>query len=58
VVGGTRVDLLPADESTVVQITGPACAFSVRAIADPDRRIRETSEVDNALTVPCAQAGG
>lgn len=57
VVGGTRVDLLPADESTVVQIEGPACAFDVRAIADPDRLIRETSESDNALTVPCAQAG-
>ncbi|HET8672585.1 MAG TPA: CARDB domain-containing protein [Thermoleophilaceae bacterium] len=58
VVGATRVDLLPADESTVAQISGPQCAFDVRAIADPDRRIRETSDADNTLTVPCAQAGG
>ncbi len=58
VVGGTRVDLLPADESTVVQLNGPECAFSVRAIADPDRHIRETNDSDNALTLPCAQVGG
>lgn len=58
VVGGRRVDLLPADESTVVQISGPRCAIDVSAIADPDRNIRETSDADNALTVPCAQAGG
>jgi hypothetical protein len=58
VVGGTRVDLLPADESTVVQISGPTCASDVRAIADPDRQIRETSDADNTLTVPCPQPGG
>jgi hypothetical protein len=58
VVGGTRVDLLPADESTVVQISGPKCASDVRATADPDGQIRETSDADNTLTVPCAPAGG
>jgi CARDB protein len=58
VVGGASADLIPAGESTVVQISGPQCAFSVRAIADPDRQIRETSDTDNALTVPCAQTGG
>jgi CARDB len=56
VVGSSTVDLLPAQESSVVQIPGPACAFTVRAAADPKRRIAETDDTDNALTVPCAQA--
>jgi hypothetical protein len=57
VVGSSKVDILPGQESSVVQIVGPACAFTVRAVADPKRLIRETDESDNALTVPCAQAG-
>ncbi len=56
VVGGSTVDLLPGQESSVVQIAGPQCAFTVRAIADPDRLIPETDTSNNALTVPCAQA--
>jgi hypothetical protein len=56
VVGSAKVDLLPGQESSVVQIPGPACAFTVRAVADPDRLIDESDETDNALTVPCAQA--
>jgi CARDB len=56
VVGGSIVDLLPAQESSVVQIAGPQCAFTVRAIANPDRLISETDTSNNALTVPCAQA--
>jgi hypothetical protein len=55
-VGSAHVDLLPGQESSMVQIPGPSCAFTVRAVADPDRLIRETDDSDNALTVPCAQA--
>jgi|SRR5689334_7378162 CARDB protein len=56
-VGSARIDLLPSQESSVVQIQGPACAFSVRAVADPDRVIPETNDSDNGLTVPCSQVG-
>ena len=56
-VGSARVDLLPGQESSVVQIQGPQCALSVRAVADPDRVVPETNDSDNALTVPCAQSG-
>jgi hypothetical protein len=58
VVGHSQVDLLPAQESTVVQMTGPPCAFNVRAVVDPDRHIAETSDSDNAVTLPCSQAMG
>lgn len=51
--GTATVDLLPAQESSLVQIEGPRCGFSVRAVADPDRKIAETDEADNALTLPC-----
>ena len=56
VVGSSRVDLLPGEESIVVQIPGPPCALVVRAIADPDGIVRETDDDDNALSVPCTQA--
>ena len=56
-VGSSMIDLLPSQESSVVQIQGPACAFTVRAVADPDRVIPETSDSDNALTAPCSQVG-
>ena len=56
-VGSTRIDLLPARTSGVVQIVGPVCSFALRAIADSDHAIRETDETDNALTVPCTRAG-
>jgi hypothetical protein len=52
----SRVDLLPGDESMVVQIPGPSCALTVRAVADPYRVIRETDDSDNGLTLPCPQA--
>jgi CARDB len=51
--GTAMVDLLPGQESTVVQIQGAACAVTVRAVADPDRVIPETTDSDNALTLPC-----
>jgi CARDB len=54
--GTAMVDLLPGQESTVVQIQGTACAVTVRAVADPDRVIPETSDSDNALTVPCPRS--
>jgi hypothetical protein len=56
-VDSTRIDLLPANTSGVVQIVGPVCSFALRAIADSDRAIPETDETDNALTVPCSRAG-
>jgi hypothetical protein len=56
-VGSTRIDLLPAKTSGVVQIVGPVCLFALRAVADSDRAIPETDETDNALTVPCSRAG-
>lgn len=52
--GTANVDLLPAQESSVVQIEGPRCGLSLRAVADPDRKIAETDESDNALTLPCS----
>jgi hypothetical protein len=55
-VGTSKVDLLPAQESSVVQIQGPQCAFAVRAVVDPGRVVPETDDSDNTLTVPCAQA--
>lgn len=58
VAGRASVDLLPAQESSVVQIQGPQCAVTVRAVVDPDRLVPETNDSDNALTVPCAQSGG
>jgi hypothetical protein len=51
--GRAKVDLLPGQESNVVQIVGPRCGFGVRAVADPGRTIAETDESDNALAVPC-----
>jgi hypothetical protein len=56
VVGTATVDLLPGLESSVVQIAGPQCAFTVRAIANPDRLVPESDTSNDALTVPCAQA--
>ena len=56
-VGSSTIDLLPGQESSVVQIQGPQCGLTVRAVVDPDRLIPETSDSDNALTVPCSQTG-
>src|SRR5919198_1565738 len=55
-VGSARVRLLPGEESTVVQIPGPAGTFTLHAIADPTDAIRETDDTDNALSVPCTRA--
>jgi len=45
--------LLPA-ERRVITIQGPACTRSVKAEADPDGVIVESSEADNAREVACA----
>jgi hypothetical protein len=45
--------LVPA-ERRVLTIQGPACTHSVKAEADPDGVIVESSEADNAHEVPCA----
>jgi hypothetical protein len=49
----TIPELQPA-ERVVLPIQGPACARSVKAEADPDGVIAESSETDNAHEVPCA----
>jgi len=45
--------LAPA-QRVVIGITGPACTLSVKAAADPDGVIVESSESDNAHEVACA----
>jgi hypothetical protein len=45
--------LMPA-ERQVIAIQGPACTRSVKAEADPDGVIVESSEADNAHEVACA----
>jgi CARDB len=45
--------LLPA-ERRVLTIQGPACTRSVKAEADPDGVIVESSESDNSHEIPCA----
>ncbi|HEY1593769.1 MAG TPA: CARDB domain-containing protein [Thermoleophilaceae bacterium] len=55
VAGNSTVDLLPAQESSVVQIMGPACAFMVRAVANSGRLIPETDYSNDSLTAPCPQ---
>jgi hypothetical protein len=44
--------LLPA-ERRVIGIQGPACLATVKAEADPDGVIVESSEADNARELPC-----
>jgi hypothetical protein len=46
-------DLLP-DAIRGSLFTGPGCEGSVQAVVDPAASLRESSEDDNALTVPCA----
>jgi hypothetical protein len=49
----TLASLLPA-QRRVISIQGPACRVSVKAEADPDGVIVESSEADNAHEVACA----
>ncbi|MEA2419377.1 MAG: hypothetical protein QOE60_1583 [Thermoleophilaceae bacterium] len=52
----TVAALVPA-ERRVLTILGPACTRSVKAEADPDGVIVESSEADNAHEVACAELG-
>jgi hypothetical protein len=49
-----KVDPLPAGNSTPVTATWKAIkgAHQIRAVADPDNRLNESAEDNNALTVP------
>ena len=44
---------LAAGTSTTVELDGPSCATTLRAIADPQNRIKETDETDNAFVEAC-----
>ena len=48
-----KVALLNAGTSTTLEIDGPTCATTVRAIADPRGRIKETDETDNSFVEAC-----
>jgi hypothetical protein len=48
-----QVPALAAGTSTTVELDGPACATTVRAIADPLNRIKETDESDNTFDEAC-----
>jgi hypothetical protein len=54
VVDTVTVAALAPAERRVLTIQGPACTTSVKAEADPDGVIVESSEADNAHEVPCA----
>jgi hypothetical protein len=48
------VNALAPGESRRVMLTGPACHGTVTAAADPQDVVREVTEADNQLTVPCS----
>ena len=57
-VDGAEVDTrtlaaLRPGETRVVYFTGPPCARSLEAVADPDGAVVESSEADNRHAVPC-----
>jgi CARDB len=54
VVGTVTLPRLAPAQRVVIGITGPACTLSVKAAADPDGVIVESSESDNAHEVACA----
>ena len=54
VVDTVTVDELDPAERLVIGIQGPACTKSVKAEADPDGVIVESSEADNAHEVACS----
>ena len=47
------VNALAPGESRRVMLTGPACMDNLTAVADPEDVVREVTEQDNELTVPC-----
>jgi CARDB len=59
-VDGSAVDtksvpLLQPGRAETLEFRGPGCETSVRAVADPENGVRESSEHDNAHTLTCAQ---
>lgn len=62
-VDGSAVDTktVPAiepGEAATLEFRGPACEGSVRAVADPQNSIRESSERDNSHSPACSQLRG
>lgn len=47
------VPALAPGESRPLSFTGPVCAASISAHADPEDAVREVSERDNVLSAPC-----
>jgi subtilase family serine protease len=54
VVDTVTVAALQPAERRMLSIQGPACTRSVKAEADPDKVIVESSESDNAREVTCS----
>jgi hypothetical protein len=54
VIDTVTIPELPPAGRVVIPIQGPACTRTVKAEADPDGVIAESSETDNAHEVPCA----
>jgi hypothetical protein len=58
-VDGAEIDTLvlrrlkPGDRR-VVRFVGPICGGEVKALIDPNRRVRELSERDNLIRTPCS----
>ena len=48
-----QIATLAAGQAATVQLTGPVCVNTLRAVADPRDAIRETNETDNALVTAC-----
>jgi hypothetical protein len=48
-----QIDVLKPHETKRVEISGPACRLRVRAVADPDDAVPETTDDDNSKRVRC-----
>lgn len=57
VVDGREVTALAPGEVRELLFPGPVCAASMTARVDPQDAVREVSEKDNVLTVPCPSGG-
>jgi len=51
-----RVGRLAPGERRMIRFVGPACTSGVEGRLDPASRVREISEGDNVVTVPCSRA--
>jgi hypothetical protein len=52
-----EIDLIKPGETVEVRIDGPACVERLRAVADRDDELNETTEADNAFVAGCPTAG-